>query len=101
MTPEVQPLRILPDPVQQTLHDFERKFSLFFRIVQKQGDAEERTVYVSPGFSGDGSEAPGQGDGAHRLLNPRDGTALDLFVYAQDSPGEAALPDLVTTILER
>ncbi|MFO8173055.1 MAG: GAF domain-containing SpoIIE family protein phosphatase [Longimicrobiales bacterium] len=101
MTPEVQPLRILPDPVQQTLHDFERKFSLFFRIVQKQGDAEERTVYVSPGFSGDGSEAPGQGDGAHRLLNPRDGTVLDLFVYAQDSPGEAALPDLVTTILER
>jgi len=101
MTPEVPPLRTLPDPVQQTLHDFERKFSLLFRVVLREEEGEGRKIYESPAFSEAEKGGSGLGKGTHRSLNPRDGPLLDLYIYTPDSTGTAPLPDLVNIVLER
>ena len=101
MTPEVPSLRTLPDPVHQTLHDFERKFSLSFRILQKETGGKKRLVYLTPGL--DESE-PGlreDQEWACRPLTLREGPDLELFVRGPGSSDGAPLPDVLTTVLER
>ncbi len=48
MTPDVPPLRALPDPVQQTLRDFEKALSIGFRLHQLDESGEADLVYASP-----------------------------------------------------
>lgn len=101
MTPEVPPLRSLPDPVHQTLHDIERRFSLDFRVVQNDGKKEGRVLYQSPGV-GEDDLRPGAGEGwVHRSLSPSESPPLDLYIRVPESPAETALPDILTTVLER
>mgnify|MGYP000582622108 CR=1 FL=1 len=95
MTPEVPPLRTLPDPVHQTLTDFEKNFSLSFCVrVRETGTL----LYASPGLADEGQgECPGVSVG----LNPRGGALLDLFIQGMNSHEEEHLPGLVAAVLER
>ena len=60
MTPEVPPLRTLPDPVHQTLSDFEKNFSLRFQLFQEDERGEAVPLYATPSLDqGTGVEGVG------------------------------------------
>ncbi|MGD2120328.1 MAG: SpoIIE family protein phosphatase [Gemmatimonadota bacterium] len=102
MTPEVPPLRALPDPVQQTLRDFEKALSITFRLFQVHDSAGDQLVYISPlpddgGVGGEGTFT----DGVTRELNPREGPRLRLELFGcPDQRGEV-IGDLVTKLVVR
>jgi hypothetical protein len=101
MTPEVPPLRTLPDAVQQTLHDLEKSFSLFFRISDRLPDGEELSLYATPGCPGDPNDASVDDGCVVRGLNPREGPDLELRIYGVREDQRESLPDLVTGFLGR
>jgi sigma-B regulation protein RsbU (phosphoserine phosphatase) len=101
MTPEVPPLRVLPDPVQQTLRDFERALDLSFRVYRRESPGRRQLVYVSPGVSvhpGDGSERDST---SLRPVLPREGPALELQVIGAPEDKSSVLADLVAKLMER
>lgn len=102
MTAEVPPLRSLPDPVQQTLRDFERALSLAFRTRYLADAGGQRSVYLSPGISPCfGDPLPGGGAAPSRILRPREGPALEIEVLGAPAGREEALADLVANLLGR
>jgi sigma-B regulation protein RsbU (phosphoserine phosphatase) len=101
MTPEVPPLRTLPDAVQQTLRDFEKSFSLLFRVSQQVEPGEANTLYVSQGLLPAGADGRSGEDGIVRSLNPRDGPDLELRIYGVPEDQRESLPNLVTGFLGR
>jgi len=105
MTPEVPPLRSLPDAVQQTLRDLEQSFSLLFRISQPADNGQVRTLYASQGLPPDslsgGLARPGEEEAVIRSLNPRDGPDLEVQIYGVPEDQLGSLPDLVTGFLGR
>jgi sigma-B regulation protein RsbU (phosphoserine phosphatase) len=101
MTPEVPPLRTLPDAVQQTLHDLEKSFSLFFRISGRSPDGESLPLYSTPGCPGDPNDASVEDGCVVRGLNPREGPDLELRIYGVKEDQRESLPDLVTGFLGR
>jgi phosphoserine phosphatase RsbU/P len=102
MTPEVPPLRSLPDSVQQILRDFERALSLAFRL-RRAGEGEDPSpVYLSPGVPPAPGEPHGEGGAtATRILRPREGPALEVEVLGAPAGREEALGDLVANLLTR
>jgi len=102
MTPEVPPLRTLPDPVQQTLHDFETALSVSFRIWQEGGSEEPTLLYSSPPSTEEaGSGVPQGGGEAVRTLHPRELPPLTVEIRGCVEGREEVLADLVANFLER
>ena len=102
MTPEVPPLRSLPDSVQQTLRDFERAFSLAFRLRWAKEPGDLPAVYVTSGVSPDsGAPPPGGGAAMSRVLRLREGPALEVEILGAPEGREEALGDLVANLLGR
>ena len=102
MTPEVPPLRALPDPVQQTLHDFEKALAVGFRLEQVEGGGGSKLIYLSsnlPGLVEQASES--SLDGVTRLLKPREGPELMVEVVGAPEGRGEHLADLVTNLLQR
>jgi sigma-B regulation protein RsbU (phosphoserine phosphatase) len=102
MTPEVPPLRALPDPVQQTLHDFEKALSVGFRLRQVDDGKEGRLVYLSSTL-GDRNEREGGSspDAVTRILRPREGPELTVELLGAPRGRGEHLADLVTNLLQR
>jgi len=101
MTPEVPPLRTLPDAVQQTLHDLEQSFSLLFRISRRAESGESVTLYTSAGLSTDPEDPDSEAEAVVRSLNPREGPDLDLRIFGVSADQKDSLPDLVAGFLGR
>jgi phosphoserine phosphatase RsbU/P len=102
MTPEVPPLRSLPDSVQQTLRDFERALSLAFRLRRADDGGSSPPVYLSPGVLPRAAEhRGGQGSTATRILRPKEGPALEVEILGAPEGREEALGDLVANLLSR
>ncbi len=102
MTPDLPPLRALPDPVQQTLRDFEKALSITFRLFLADASAREQLVYESPlpeGGAGDFGE--GYRNSVSRVLNPREGWPLRLELFGCPDGREQVFADLVTTLVAR
>lgn len=101
MTPEVPPLRTLPDPVHQTLSDFEKNFSLQFRIFQQDETGDGLLLYETKGLD-QGADAGGEfGSGISRSLKPREGQLIELVIFGVSDDQVDQLPDLVTSVVER
>jgi sigma-B regulation protein RsbU (phosphoserine phosphatase) len=100
MTPEVPPIRTLPDAVQQTLHDLEKSFSLRFRISRRGEPGEAAVLYASQGLTA-GEVDDSSEEGLVRSLNPRDGPDLELRIFGVPDDQTESLPDLVTGFLGR
>ncbi len=102
MTPDVPPLRSLPDPVHQTLRDFEKALSVGFRLFRLDGSQGEQLVYESP-ETNQGAEGSGQAfaEGVPRTLHPRDGPLLRLELFGCPGGREEVLADLVTKLVAR
>ena len=101
MTPEIPPVRALPDPVQQTLRDFEKALAIAFRLHQLDGPETSRLVYESPGgpFSPPGDP---KSDGVvARTLRPREGPSLRLELRGCPTGREEPLADLVAQLVGR
>lgn len=101
MTPEVPPLRTLPDAVQQTLHDLETSFALLFRISQDSEAGDSQHLYESPGLSSEVVGGHAFGEGVARRLNPREGPELELRIFGAPDSQRESLPDLVAGFLGR
>ncbi len=102
MTPEVPPLRSLPDSVQQTLRDFERGLSLKFRTWYVEGPGDPRPAYVSSGVStGFHDPPPDGGVVVSRILRPREGPALEIEILGTPEGREEAWADLVANLMSR
>ena len=101
MTPEVPPLRTLPDAVQQTLHDFEQSFSLHFRIFLADAPDGPSDLYTSPGLLSEGGATEVSDEGIDRTLNPREGPSLAIRIFGIPEGQEESLPDLVIGFLGR
>jgi phosphoserine phosphatase RsbU/P len=102
MTAEVPPLRSLPDPVQQTLRDFERALSLAFRVRYPEEAGAFRLAYVSPGVSPRFGDPRTAGEVVvSRNLRPREGPAFEIEVLGAPDGKEGALADLVANLLGR
>jgi len=99
MTPDVPPLRALPDPVQQTLRDFEKALSISFRLRQLDGPDGAQLVYASPPPPDPGAQSPSEV--VSRTLNPREGPALELELLGCPYGREESLADLVTQLVVR
>jgi len=102
MTPEIPPLRALPDPVQQTLRDFEKALSIGFRLHQLDGPEGRNLIYASsvpqektpsPGPSGEETVV--------RTLHPRESPALELQLLGCPAGREGGLADLVAKLVVR
>ena len=102
MTPEVPPLRALPDPVQLTLRDFEKALSITFRLYQLDGPEGQKLIYASPmpEEKADGPEAT-PGEKVSRDLHLREGPALRLELSGCPFGREEGLADLVTKLVVR
>jgi sigma-B regulation protein RsbU (phosphoserine phosphatase) len=102
MTPDVPPFRALPDPVQQTLRDFEKALSIEFRLHQLDGLGGEHLVYAS-GIKSRSTDAPATDPGSviSRTLNPREGPALKLELSGCPEGRGDSFADLVTQLVER
>ena len=98
MTPDIPPLRALPDPVLQTLRDFEKALSVRFQLHQVDSDNSERMVYMSGGTPPDEKAKSGC---VSRVLNPREGPSLRLEVWGCPEGREGPLADLVTKLVGR
>lgn len=100
MTPDIPALRALPDPVQQTLRDFEKALSVSFRLHQIDENSRSHLVYASPPPSG-GSFGDKDDSCVSRTLVPREGPTLRLEVWDCPEGREEPLADLVTQLVER
>ncbi len=98
MTPEVPSLRSLPDPVEQTLGDFERSLSLRFRVLLRGEAVEERVLYASSDRGGEASEGETE---LHQELHPWEAPPLDLYVAGVPEAQRDTLPALLAAVLER
>ena len=99
MTPDVPPLRALPDPVQQTLRDFEKALSIVFRLRQVE---DSRLLYESPLQNHPGvSSFEELEDGVFRTLSPREAPALELELRGCPFGKEETLADLVAQLVGR
>jgi sigma-B regulation protein RsbU (phosphoserine phosphatase) len=96
MTPEVPPLRTLPDPVYQTLTDFEKNLSLKFLLRSGNRSDGEADMYASVGFHEHGDASP-----LSRKLNPREGSQLELVIKGIRDHQTDHLPELITSVVER
>jgi sigma-B regulation protein RsbU (phosphoserine phosphatase) len=96
MTPEVPPFRTLPDSVHQTLTDFEKNFSLKFRLRSEEASDAAPDLYASAGF-----EEGGDGPSVTRRLNPREGPSLELTIRGLQEGQVEQVPDLITSLMER
>jgi sigma-B regulation protein RsbU (phosphoserine phosphatase) len=110
MTPDVPPLRRLPEPVRQTLEDFEEKLSLRLRLFQPGGDGgDPRLLYPEPVASGrlfasevEGGEEEGSpATPVRRRFSPRDGPLLELEIFGAPAGKEGETADLVAVFLDR
>jgi len=102
MTPEVPPLRALPDPVQQTLHDFEKALGLGFRLEQVEGGRKSKLLYLSSNLPDPGEQASvSSPEGVTRLLKAREGPELMVEVVGAPEGRGEHLADLVTNLLRR
>ncbi len=102
MTPDVPPLRALPDAVQQTLRDFEKALSISFRLHQLDDSEGSHLVYASPvPAKNTDPSTPSPGKGASRTLHPREGPALQLELVGCAEGKEEILADLVTKLVVR
>jgi len=102
MIPDLPPLRALPDPVQQTLRDFEKALSIGFRLYQTDSPGEPRMVYESPGLVRlKGVDPEGSEDTVTRYLQPREGPSLRLELSGCEAGREEILADLVTQLIGR
>jgi len=101
MTPEVPPLRTLPDPVHQTLSDFEKNFSLRFRVFQENERGEAVPLYATPSLDeGTGVEGVDYQE-IRRRLKPREGPPLELVIVGAPGLLSAKLSEMVTAVVER
>jgi sigma-B regulation protein RsbU (phosphoserine phosphatase) len=102
MTPDVPALRALPDPVQQTLRDFEKALSIRFGVYQLDAEGDPFLLYQSPPLPSEGGEASSSsGVPVSRTLQPRDGPALSLELSGCPEGREDTLADLVTKLVAR
>jgi sigma-B regulation protein RsbU (phosphoserine phosphatase) len=95
MSPEVPPLRSLPDPVRQTLRDFERALGLRFRVFRLDGHQALRLLYSS--------EKPSAATGAveKRRFALRDGPTLELEITGIAEGEEETHGYLAQALVER
>ncbi len=100
MSPDIPALRALPDPVQQTLRDFEKALSISFRLHQIDDDSRSHLVYASPPASGR-SLGDVEDGCVSRTISPREGPTLRLEVWGCPEGREESLADLVTQLVER
>ena len=98
MTPDIPPLRSLPDPVLQTLRDFEKALSVRFKLHQIGPGESSQMLYASGATSPEDGPGPGC---ISRTLQPREGPALRLEVWGCPEGREGPLADLVTQLVER
>jgi sigma-B regulation protein RsbU (phosphoserine phosphatase) len=102
MTPDIPPLRALPDPVQQTLRDFEKALSIGFRLFQTDDPDQPRLVYQSPGLIRvEETAETGDEERITRTLHPREGPALRLELSGCPLGREETLANLVTQLIVR
>lgn len=101
MTPEVPPLRVLPDPVQQTLRDFERALGLSFRVYRLGPPGRRQAVYLSPGVSLRPRAGPDDGRNCVKTVSPREGAPLELELFGAPGENATVLADLVVKLMER
>ncbi len=102
MTPDVPPLRALPDPVQQTLRDFEQALSIGFRLHQLDDSGEPNLIYASPDpAEGIGPSTPSSGEKVSRTVQPREGPDLSLELSGCPKGSEAVFADLVAKLIAR
>ncbi|MCJ7629812.1 MAG: hypothetical protein MUO50_15665, partial [Longimicrobiales bacterium] len=102
MTPDVPPLRALPDPVQQTLRDFEKALSIGFRLHQLNDSGAADLVYASAEPTGcPRTTAPRGGKLVTRSFHPREGLGMSLELSGCPEGREEALADLVATLVVR
>lgn len=95
MTPEVPPLRSLPDPVQQTLREFERAFGVGFRVFRQDGDQALSLLYSSEELS------PESRSGVRREVTLRDGPVLEIEIEGLEKAREQSYGDLIRSFVER
>jgi sigma-B regulation protein RsbU (phosphoserine phosphatase) len=102
MTPDVPPLRALPDPVQQTLRDFEKALSVSFRLHQLDDAGEPNLIYASPvPAKSPDSSTPSMGEKASRTLHLRDGPGLSIELSGCPEDRGEVIVDLVAKLVER
>ncbi len=102
MSPDVPPLRALPDPVQQTLRDFEKALSITFRLYGIDDTRGERLIYESPPPPDpSGGSADRFGRAVQRTFHPREGPPLKLELSGCPYEREDSLADLVTKLVVR
>ena len=107
MTPEVPPLRTLPDPLRQTLQDFEQALSVGLRLYQCGQEGEADVLLYPPGRgahvpdSGSAGSETGEEAAIRRTLSVRDGPDLELELVGAPRGREESLADLVVASLER
>jgi sigma-B regulation protein RsbU (phosphoserine phosphatase) len=101
MTPEVPPLRTLPDQVRQILTEFEKTLSLRFRVFLHPESGEVFPLYSTDGLDEGVGVEGGDDPGLRRKLKPGDGPPLELVIIGSSDCHAGDLPDLVTAVVER
>jgi len=102
MTPDGPPLRALPDPVQQTLRDFEKALSVRFRVFQQVDSESSQLVYESASSPNHlGRTPPASEVIVSRTLLPREGPPLQLELTCCPEGREDDLADLVVQLVDR
>ena len=99
MNPDIPPLRALPDPVQQTLRDFEKALSIVFRL--RQGEDSKLVYESSLKHHPEVSSSEELGEGVVRTLSPREGPVLELELLGCPFGREDSLADLVIRLVAR
>ncbi len=99
MNPDIPPLRALPDPVQQTLRDFEKALSIVFRL--RQGEDSKLVYESSLKHHPEVSSIEELGEGVVRTLSPREGPVLELELLGCPFGREDSLADLVIRLVAR
>ncbi len=103
MTPDVPRLRILPDPVQQTLRDFEQALDLRFRLFRREDGGRRELLYRSADLpeGEEGSQGEPHETAIRGFLRTRDGQELELEILGAAPEREESVGHLVTNFLER
>jgi len=102
MTPDVPPLRALPDPVQQTLRDVEKALSISFRLHQLGDPGEPHLIYASPVPARNPDQSvQALGEKVSRILHPREGPELSLELSGCPEGREDDFADLVAKLVVR
>jgi sigma-B regulation protein RsbU (phosphoserine phosphatase) len=103
MTPDAARIRSLPDPVQQTLRDFEQALGLRFRLLRGEGPLEPEVLYhsASPVVEGGCSSADPAAPLVRGVVESRDFGPLVVEILGVPPGRQEPVAGLVTNFLDR